>query len=397
LRGSSVSVHFWATASPVSIESLRILNRQKSFYSASGLRLVTVNVDEPGDAQKARSFCAKENFWFPVLFATPEVTGVYNIIYRYLFDRRRDLGVPAAFLIGEDGRIVKLYQGKYDPAQVAADVKRVPRTPEERVRLALPFEGVLCQARFQRNEFTYGVALFQHGYLEQAAESFRQVIAENPENAEAFYNLGTLYLRSNQPAEARQNLAQTVKLRPNYPEAWNNLGMLSAQEGQADEAIRDFRRSLELRPDYSTALLNLGNLYRRQGNFQESERLLLQALRISPDDPEINYSVGMLYARQEQIEKASEYLQKAISLRPDYPDALNNLGVLLVQKGRNSDAEETFRTCIGVAPDFDQAYLNLARLYVMLDEKDKARDVLQALLRLQPQHRLAQQALEMLN
>jgi len=50
-----------------------------------------------------------------------------------------------------------------------------------------------------------------------------------------------------------------------------------------------------------------------------------------------------------------------------------------------------------VAPDFDQAYLNLARLYVILQEKEKARAVLQALLREQPQHKMAQQALEMLN
>jgi Flp pilus assembly protein TadD/peroxiredoxin len=397
LRGSSVLLHFWAMASPASIESLRALNGQKRFFSANGLRVVALNVDDPADRQKVRSLCAKENFWFPVLFATPEVTGVYNIIYRYLFDRRRDLGVPAAFLIGDDGKIVKLYQGKCDPAQLSVDSQRIPRTTEQRVGAALPFQGVICQARFQRNEFTYGVALFQHGYLEQAAESFKQVIAEDPENAEALYNLGTLYLRSNQSEQARQYLEQTVKRRPNYPEAWNNLGMLCAQEGQADEAIHDFQRSLELRPDYSIALLNLGNLYRRQGNFQESERLLFQALQISPDDPEINYSVGMLYARQAQTERAAEYLQKAVDLRPDYPDALNNLGVLFVQKGRNSDAEETFRTCIGVAPNFDQAYLNLARLYVMLDQKGKARDVLQELLRLQPQHKLARQALEMLN
>jgi Flp pilus assembly protein TadD/peroxiredoxin len=396
-RGSSVLLLFWATGSPESMESLQTLDKQRNLFSASGLRLVALNVDDPGGAQRARSFAEKENFWFPMLFATPEVSGVYNIVYRYLFDRRRDLGVPAAFLIGEDGKIIKLYQGNCDPKEILEDLKRAPRTAEERMRKALPFEGVLCQARFQRNEFTYGVALFQHGYLEQAAQSFKQVIAEAPENAEAFYNLGTLYLRSNHLPEARQYLTQAAKLRPNYPEVWNNLGMLSAQDGQADEAIRDFQRSIELRPDYSVALLNLGNLYRRQGNFQESERLLSQALQISPDDPEINYSVGMLYARQEQIEKASEYLKKAVNLRPDYPDALNNLGVLFVQKGRNSEAEETFRTCIGVAPNFDQAYLNLARLYVLLDEKDKARDVLQALLRLQPQHKLAQQALEMLN
>jgi Flp pilus assembly protein TadD len=86
-----------------------------------------------------------------------------------------------------------------------------------------------------------------------------------------------------------------------------------------------------------------------------------------------------------------------VNLRPDYPDALNNLGVLFVREQRYSEAKQRFETSIRVAPNFDQAYLNLARLYVLLKDKEKAREVLLALLRQQPQHKLAQQALEILN
>jgi Flp pilus assembly protein TadD len=105
----------------------------------------------------------------------------------------------------------------------------------------------------------------------------------------------------------------------------------------------------------------------------------------------------MLYARQENLAPASQYLEKAVSLRSDYADALNNLGVLFVREHRYAEAEKRFKTCIRVAQNFDQGYLNLARLYVLLKEKDKAREVLQALLKEQPQHKVAQQALEMLD
>jgi tetratricopeptide (TPR) repeat protein len=71
--------------------------------------------------------------------------------------------------------------------------------------------------------------------------------------------------------------------------------------------------------------------------------------------------------------------------------------VLFVREKNYSTAEDKFKTCIRVAPNFDQAYLNLARLYAILNDKEKAREVLQALLHLQPQHKVAQQALEMLN
>ena len=69
----------------------------------------------------------------------------------------------------------------------------------------------------------------------------------------------------------------------------------------------------------------------------------------------------------------------------------------MFRQQRYPEAEQQFRTCIQVAPNFDQAYLNLARLYVLMNDKQKAREVLLLLLRQQPQHKMAQQALEMLH
>jgi Flp pilus assembly protein TadD/peroxiredoxin len=396
-RGGFLLLSFWATDSPSCGKQMRLLQQHASALAASALRIVGINVDDPRDARTVQSFVAKEGLSFLTLLATQDVAGVYNIVYRYLFDRRRDLTIPTSLLLDQEGMIVKVYQGPVTPARLVEDVKWVPRTPADRIRRALPFEGTLYQGEFRRNDFTYGVAFFQRGYLEQAEASFKQVIAAQPDDPEAYYNLGTLYLRRNQLPEARQYLEQTVKLRSNYPEAWNNLGMLAAQEGQTDQAIRNFQQSLLLRPDYAIALLNLGNLYRREGAFVEAGKLLSRALELEPDDAEVNYGLGMLYARRDQLETASGYLEKAVSLRPDYPDALNNLGVLLVRDRRYSEAAERFKTCIRLAPNFDQAYLNLARLYVVLNDKEKAREILLALLHQQPQHKVAQQALEMLH
>ena len=149
------------------------------------------------------AFAAQERFSFPVLFATEEVAGVYNIIYRYLFDRRRDLAIPTSFLLDKEGMIVKVYQGPIDPQRLLEDVRSAPTTAADRKQRALPLGGTLYQGAFQRNDFTYGVALFQHGYLDQAAESFQQVIAAKPDDPEGYYNLGTLSLRRNDFQQAR--------------------------------------------------------------------------------------------------------------------------------------------------------------------------------------------------
>ena len=396
LRGGPVLLNFWSSASKQSLEQLSRLQERKSALAAGGLTLLAVNVDTEKNADAAQSFTSQKQFSFPILFATENVLGIYNIIYSHLFDRRRNLPIPATFLLDADGMIVKIYQGATDPQQFSEDLRDLSTARKNRMLKALPFKGLLVQDTFQRNDFTFGVAFYQNGYLDEAAESFQQVIAARPTDADAYYNLGTLNLRQKNYEQARQYLEQTVKLRPDYPEAWNNLGMLAAQSGHGDEAEVDFARSLTLRPDYATALVNLGNLYRAQRKFDKADERLRRAFQLEPGDAEVNYSLGMLNAQQGQMETASHYLQQALEIRPVYPEALNNLGVLYVRGQEYSKAEDQFKTGIRVAPNFDQSYLNLARLYVLRNDQEQARKVLLDLLRVQPENAAAKQALEML-
>ena len=390
-------LNFWSVDSPSCSQQLRLLAQHSSAMSALGLRVCAIHAGNETDPQRVKAIVSKERVPFPVLLGTQKVAGIYNIVYRYLFDRRRNLPVPASFLIDSRNVIIRLYQGVVQPETLISDLRAVPTTPGDRLRKALPFPGELLNSTMKRNQFTYGVAFFQHGYFDQAVESFKQVIALNPQDPEANYNLGTLYLRRNDLPQARRYLEKATEFRLDYPEAWNNLGMVAAQAGRPEEAVRNFRKSLSLRPDYTVALVNLGSLYRREGDLSSAQRLLNRALDTEPDNPDANYNLGMLYAKQDQLERAEQFLENAVKLRPDYADALNNLGVLYVRQKRPAEAEEEFKTCIRAAPDFDQAYLNLARLYALSNDKPKARSVLEDLLRRQPGHKVAQQTLEMLN
>lgn len=395
-RGSYTLLYFWAGSNPSCRSQLRLFQQNLPKLRAAGLAILAVNVDEPGDQPAARTLVEQEGLTYPAIFASSETAGIYNIIYRYLFDRRRNLGIPTSFLVDPDGRIIRVYQGPVATSDFLDDLRSAPANQAERLRRALPFPGRFLLGTPQRNDFTYGAAMFQHGYLDQAEISFKEVLARKPDDPDAAYNLGTLSLRRGDLAQARQYLQRTVRLRPNYPEAWNNLGMIAAQQDQPAEAADDFQQALLLRPGYAIAMLNLGNLYRREGDLAGAEDYLRKAAIARPDDPEVNYTLGMFYAEQNRNPQASHFLRKAIALRPDYPQALNNLGVLLVHTQHYREAEEEFRTCIRRVPDFDQSYLNLASLYAMQGHSLQAQEVLKQLLRIQPGNGNAQQALQML-
>jgi tetratricopeptide (TPR) repeat protein/peroxiredoxin len=404
-RGKKVLLNFWVTGSPSCEKELKIFNDLHTRWASQGLQLLTVNLDALSDnsagGEQVQALARERHFSFPILRGTDDVAGIYNILYRYLFDRHRNLSLPTSFLISEKGEIVKVSQGAINPENVERDFQHIPQNDAERLTKALPFPGVIDTPEFRRNYLSYGAVFFQREYFDQAEASFRLAVRDDPVSAEALYGLGSVYLKQGKASEARESFERVIKLQASYPDtlpnAWNNLGLLATREGRTAEAIPYFQEALKLNPDHLVALDNLGNAYRQQKQWNEARSVLERAVKVGAQDPEVNYSLGMVFAQLDDTERAFEYLRRALTFRPAYPEALNNLGVLYLRTQRRDEAVASFEKCIRVAPAFDQAYMNLARVYAVEGVPDKARAVLLELLKQHPDHPPAQKMLEQLS
>ena len=395
-RGRPVLLCLAATECPPCKTQLRQFERVHSRWVAEGLQLVAFSVNNASEVTAVRKYAGDQGISFPMVLASEDMAGVYNLLYRYMFDRHRDLGIPTSFLIDEEGAIIKVYQRLVDPQQVEKDFRNMPRTASDRLKMALPFAGVTDVNEFHRNYLTYGFVYFHRDYLGQAEESFLLAVRDDPRSAEAYYGLGSVYLKREKPDDARQLFERVLKLQPRYPDiwtnAWNNLGVIAMQADRSEEAVKNFEQSVRQNPKNLIALNNLGNAYRQQQRWTDARAIFERALQVNPDDAEANYSLGMVFARGDDTDRAYQYLRRALTIRPYYPEALNNLGILYVRTGRLDEAVSTFKECIRVAPEFDGSYLNLAKVYEVKSELAKARDVLLELLKQHPDHTMAQKA-----
>ena len=396
-RGKPVLLCFWIMQMPRCSEELGKLQNHVAAWRNREAQLLSINVDKSEQQADVRALARRMNLTFPILLATPEVIALYNLLYRYIFDRRRNLSLPTSFLCDEEGMIVKLYQGPLNPEHLSRDLQHLPQTPAERQALALPFPGVFYGGAFSRNYFTYGVTFAEHGYQNAAEAAFLRATREEPDSADAYYDLGTLYIRQQKWNLARNQLLRAAELKPNDPLTLNNLGVIAGRQGQVQEAAGYFSRVLRLDPHNVLALENLADLLRTQGNYPQAQDLLERALAIEPQNPELNYKLGMVFANASKNDQARIYLEKAIQLRPNYAEALNNLGVLDLLMGKSEEARIAFSECIRRSPRFDQAYLNLARVYIQLDKPREAESILRDLLKEIPDHPLAQKYLQELN
>ncbi len=393
LHSKSLLLSFWSAEAPSFEKDLQALQQIRN----PNIQILAINIDTPAELARLQAIAKKQNLSFPILCGSEDVCAIYNILFRYLFDRHRDLVIPTSFLIDASGEIVKLYQGTLDPEHLAHDPQNLPRTDNDRIAKALPFPGVSEDAEFQRNYLSYGSIYYQRGYYDQAGASFQRALRDDPSSAEAQYGLGSVYLEQQRNSEARDCFQRAVESHASYPDtlpnAWNNLGLLATREGRTAEAVPYFREALRLSPDHLVSLENLGNAYRQLKDWDEARATLERAVAVGPQEPEANYSLAMVYAQLNDTDRAYDYLQRALKLRPAYPEALNNLGVLYLRTGRRDQAVASFEECIRVAPAFDQSYLNLARVYVLENAPDKARSVLERLLQQHPDDPQAKQML----
>ena len=393
--GKPVLLTFWATSSEASVDSLVKFEAGLSQARAAGLRVLAIAVDPRSSQDKVRALARAHRFSFPILLGSEEAGSIYNLLFRYLFDRHQDFPIPTSFLIDEEGHIAKVYQGPVAIGHVLKDAAGMPQTAKERQKFALPFAGQ-TESTYLRNYFTYGLVFAQHGYIEPAEAAFKQAIRQDPKSADAYYNLGTIYMQKEKWGLADEMLQKAVELKPADLMGFNNLGIIAARQGKPEEAEKYFKQVLKADPASSLAISNLADLYRTQHRIQDAQQLLETALKRLPDDPQLNYKLGMIFAAQGQNGEAETYLERAVHLQPENAEALDNLGVVYALTGQLDRAAEAFSQCIQRAPKFDQPYLNLARVDISMGKRAEATEVLKALLAQIPGHQLAQQYLRQL-
>jgi Tfp pilus assembly protein PilF/peroxiredoxin len=393
MAGRPVLVCFWATWAPPSRAALDELSQHREALAKAGATILTLAVDSLEDAAKVRS--STEGLKLPVMIAGEEVAGTYNVVHRYLFDRREDLRLPTTFLVNALGEIVKVYSGPIDAGRIVEDIPRADVPPAERLARAVPFRGTFHSPPGERSYFQYGLELSEQGFDKAALVAFERVGKLDP-SAITFYNLGTLYMKLGQPSAAKSALERALSLTPDYAEARNTLGALAGQNGDIEGAMAHFRKALETKPDYADALNNLGYALFQTGRRQEAYEFYQRALQLQPDFAEALNNVGIFFGQQRDLERAETYFRKAVEQRPGYGDAVNNLALVLSARGDTAAASARLEAFLKENPRFEPAYITLCRLFVATGHQQQAMQVLERLLQRNPTHPQGLQLLKQL-
>jgi tetratricopeptide (TPR) repeat protein len=206
---------------------------------------------------------------------------------------------------------------------------------------------------------TLAQSLHASGAFEDAAQAYRHVLRQTPENVGALTGLGLLNARQGNPAEAEKYLRQALARAPDAPEAHTHLGGLLLALQRPQDALACFETALRLAPAFAEAHHNHARALAAIGRLPEAIAGYRRALVIDPSIAAIHQNLARAYAAAAQHAQAAEHFARALALGPPSAPLHNDYGTTLAALGRTTEAAAQFRSACDKQPDFAVAHSNL--------------------------------------
>ena len=177
----------------------------------------------------------------------------------------------------------------------------------------------------------------------QACERYREAVTRAPMHPPAHLNLG-IGLESTGDAEGAQACYEKVlAIEPGNPYASYNLGKLHYRQRAFAVAERHLHAALERKPEFPEAHVVLSNIHDARGEYEKAASALEIALRQRPDYAGAWYNYATTLVRLDRLGEAEDAARRAIRFDPEFFAAHAFLGDLLRTDARLAEAVEMFR------------------------------------------------------
>ena len=193
-------------------------------------------------------------------------------------------------------------------------------------------------------------ALDQEDYA-KAAELLEKVVAAEPDNHNARFNLAFAYTEIKQLRKAIKHYEVVVEQQPELTSARVNLSSLLMQQEEFSQAVSHLEVLAAARPDDFQAQFFYAHALLRTGQHEEAIGPYEQALTLDPDSADANLELGQSLARLKRFAEAAKYYRHAIDLDPKTAEMILELAELVERDGRIQQAVDLYQDHLKSHPE----------------------------------------------
>lgn len=179
-----------------------------------------------------------------------------------------------------------------------------------------------------------------------AARAFQKAITLNPKHAGAQLKIAEILANANDQQFAKDAISRIQTIfgdSPNDPDAIATLAVAEWKLGEPEKASELLEGALKKFPTHLQSSVNLTRMKLKQKDWNGAEEVLKKAVADAPKSSDAALALGNLYVVLKQPEKAELQFKRALQMDPKNGSALMSWAALQVAAKRLDDAEKTYK------------------------------------------------------
>lgn len=153
---------------------------------------------------------------------------------------------------------------------------------------------------------------YEDGKVEVALDELKQVIAADPNFADAYNLRGLIFMRLGDNRQAEDSFRRALSLNPRDANVQHNYGWLQCLLGRYPESLKSFEQALA-NPMYvgrSKTFMAQGLCHARAGQRDEAERSLLRSYELDAGNPITGYNLARILYQKGDFQRAQFYIRR---------------------------------------------------------------------------------------
>ncbi len=178
-----------------------------------------------------------------------------------------------------------------------------------------------------------------------------EVLRTSPNNSDAYNNLGSVYYKQRNIADAIPNFEKAIRLNPKGWEAHYNLANCYIKQNMVQQAITHYLVCLGINPQHSNSKINLAMALVSLKDYATALPWLIEIANADPKHAELQGHLAEAYLDLGQSTNAIMQYTKALDLEPTRAEWHHNLAVLYLREKDNAAAKKHFSSALQLQPD----------------------------------------------
>ncbi len=192
---------------------------------------------------------------------------------------------------------------------------------------------------------------------------------------------------------AEKELRQLLANDPDDAQAHALLAFSLAHQDKLEEAEDSAREAIQLAPDHPYCHYCLGVIKIQKDDLANARQAIEEAIRLDPEDSDYHGLRALIYLRAQRWQEALDAANEGLTHDPTHQACLNHRAMALVKLNRHEEAHQTIGQALQRNPENEQTHANLGWTYLHRGQHQKALEHFSEALRLDPNYDYARHGL----